>query len=1047
MADRSDTEVLEYKFGVDPQDAIRAATRFQKELTKRLKLIEKSEERLDKGIRKYITRVSTSKRVMEPVLNKQLRLYDATVKSIGESRAAIAKLRGEVGHYDKTIEELSAREKSASGDAAKDISKRIAELQTLKKAKEDALGKQVDEKDSQHEALKSIEATAAAARKEISEHALNPADLAEALKDTGEYLTGPISAILRKDIPGAFEAGTKIAADGISGTFKRLSKFTSGVGVASKAKGDVMGGMAGGGLKALGGLMGKMGGMFNMLSKIGPLLSAASSVMMSLVKLFIDAEGAAKDFNKEILATAGSSSFLHGNLKNVDAASKQLQQQLGKMYDASTDFFDNNRWGINKEMHAALTNALTAEGVDLKKLGDRFEDVGRGAIETTGYVKNFGTMTQMSVAYSRAFGVSLSEISQLQGEMMSELGMDLDSVQTQFQFMLKGAEESGIATNKFFGIIRSFSSDLSLFTLRMEDVTQVMMALGKAMNPRDAQKFLQMVTQQFKGMDLMGRTRATIIAGKGATKDVLQTDLSRRLAALGQDIENSIGEAGVGGEIAKLVANNDQEKIAKFMAAHQDKMTAEQKSAIWDASRMQSKLASNDAIDIASALKDASPMAIVDVLERQSMKMFGKPLEKLTGAQRLAAGQAINMGDEQVDQLFKMKRGIIQVQEDMLHKLSSGQDGLNSLTQAEVDALQKLGINSKDGNAATELAGKDANEVFNAMSMDQQKELQNSKTEINYQEKIAGFQQSLLDKVGILSDFFLNKFYNLVMGIWDAIVNIWNDLPDMFGGGSAEAKRAKAELQKAQAEEEARKKKTDKPSEQNKPFEAPLGITLDAGKTSPKTDTTKGAQSKASDTTDGKPLLPSAHAAKGKGAPTEKGQADTTASVDGLTKTVKRGVALGKPSSAYQSATTDSTLKAIRTALFEYYMYSNTDRNMLSLGLKNGTINPATFGASMIGGVQATGSTDASVAGMVGNARGGVVTGIAGDMASVTRFPPAPPGEGWAAVGQGEKITPAGRGGGGPMKVELELKGDLKRFIQARVVEGTAQFERNKRLR
>jgi hypothetical protein len=76
-----------------------------------------------------------------------------------------------------------------------------------------------------------------------------------------------------------------------------------------------------------------------------------------------------------------------------------------------------------------------------------------------------------------------------------------------------------------------------------------------------------------------------------------------------------------------------------------------------------------------------------------------------------------------------------------------------------------------------------------------------------------------------------------------------------------------------------------------------------------------------------------------------------------------------------------------------------------------------------------------------------MVTSIANGVANVSKLPP---GEGWTSIGAGEKILPAGGrggGGGGGVKVELELKGDLRKFINARVVEGAAQFEKNKRFR
>ena len=1059
MADQKDGIILSGKLNLDPQAAIKATERFQKEMTKRLKMVEKNEERVNKGIGRLITKLGGARRTWTPFLREQAALYEDITKKIRDQH--------------DTLVEMEADALKLSGEAQskklKDIKEYKSELDKLRVKEED---------------LREMKATIE------SQLSIDPKELASSMKEAGSFMAKPFTALIAKDIPGAFEAGGEIAGHLIEGAFKVLPK-TLGRKVSMGASEAA----AGKGLKEISGMAGKFGAVLNTLSKIGPMLGAASSLMVGLVKMFIDAEAAAKGFNKEILSTSGSSSFLHGNIKNVDQAARGLELRLRSMYTAATDL-DNIKWGITKETHAAVVGALSAEGVELKKLGDRFDEVGKGALQTKGYVKDFGTMTQMSVAYSRAFGVSLSEITQLQGEMMTELGMDLDSVQSQFQFMLKGANEAGIATNKFFGIIRSFSSDLSLFTLRMEDVTQVMMALGKSMNPRDAQKFLQMVTQQFKGMDLMGRTRATMIAGKGTSRDVLQSGLERRLAALGQDIQNSVGKKGIGRDIAALVKAGDQNKIAQFMAEHQERMTAEQKSAIWDAARMQAKLASGNTIDLASAMKDASPMDVVDLMEAQSRKLFQRPLEKLNGTQLLAAGQALNIGDEQIDQIVKMKMGIMQVQQDMIHKLGQGQEGLQRLTQAERDALVKLGIDADASNAASLLAEKDAAAVFDSLAMDQKRELQNGKVEIDYQKKTSSFQTDLMTKVEALSEWFMGTFYNLIMRLYEGFMGLWDDLKGLPGiGGASKSEKFASTLTKTgdqklidilnKSDGSLSKWKSDSIKkifgpEFAKSFGA-LGQKDQHAKLKSLKGSLSGSQKDAYDAdvkrSGGRDNLSLEQQARkilyymdpekllsefGRGAkpgpagtmsaapvevedgPTEAQQEETTHAVSKVSKTIQKGIPLNQKTVQDVGG---STLDAIRKGLFEYYLYSGLDRSSVALGLKNG-MDPLALASGITSRVAETASLDAAYMSLQPNAAGGVVSGIAGDLAQVRRFPPAPPGEGWASVGQGEKIIPAGgRGGGQSVKVELELKDDLKRFVKANVVNGVAEFERNKRLR
>src|SRR6185369_9735703 len=104
-------------------------------------------------------------------------------------------------------------------------------------------------------------------------------------------------------------------------------------------------------------------------------------------------------------------------------------------------------------------------------------------------------LAHVSVAYSRAFGVPLQEINTLQAEMMTEMGASLDDTTLAFQQMTKAAEDSGISANKFFGMIRGVSQDLSLWGTRMEDAVKLLGRLGQVMSPRNAQKFMQTAAQ------------------------------------------------------------------------------------------------------------------------------------------------------------------------------------------------------------------------------------------------------------------------------------------------------------------------------------------------------------------------------------------------------------------------------------------------------------------------------------------------------------------------------------------------------------------------
>ena len=140
-------------------------------------------------------------------------------------------------------------------------------------------------------------------------------------------------------------------------------------------------------------------------------------------------------------------------------------------------------------------------------------------------------LTSVAIGYSRLFGVSLEEMGQLQGELMSELSMSATSMTLAFSQMTDAAVESGIGVNKFFNIIRGVSQDLSLYGMRLKDVTKTLALMGKTMSPRNAQKFMQTLTQGFKGKSMQDRLKTALIGGAGIKK-AAEGDVAEKMSDL-----------------------------------------------------------------------------------------------------------------------------------------------------------------------------------------------------------------------------------------------------------------------------------------------------------------------------------------------------------------------------------------------------------------------------------------------------------------------------------------------------------------------------------
>jgi hypothetical protein len=170
----------------------------------------------------------------------------------------------------------------------------------------------------------------------------------------------------------------------------------------------------------------------------------------------------------------------------------------------------------------------------------------------------------------------------------------------------------------------------------------------------------------------------------------------------------------------------------------------------------------------------------------------------------------------------------------------------------------------------------------------------------------------------------------------------------------------------------------------------------------------------------------------------------TQAASDSLAKDLKTsasGVVLNTAFLKNQFGTQmeESVYYGSARALFEYWLYSQTNRSIALKSLQAG-MTGRNFGENVVAAMQKSGAAgDQAILDAVqvlrGNAQGGTV------------LQPAP-GEVIASVAPGEHIVPAGGAGGGPVKVVLELKGDmLKQIIRAQAMDTINDHDRRRPLR
>jgi len=1148
-----DTEVLKFAVELDPKKAIKAAKQLQTSWQELQKIPKDYAKDSKKSLEGVLTNFNKLTRGMEDFNKAALQakknpFLDSSQKGAIQKTKNLSLMFARLNHQTKAL--AKAREKvqakwddaKASGDTA-ELTKQARILGDMEAKEQKLLAAfQKEAKAASSIAAASKVAVAASAQilKEASENleeyeersVKRASELRKELmgyggeefgKDFTENLEGGMSALASKS-GGDF-------AKSVMGLLKSGGKGLAGISTRMQAKAAITGkepGMMGKAAGAAGAGIGKIMGVF---SKLGPVIGLVSSAVVGLVKLFIDAQAAAKEFNKEILTGASTAEFLAASGGKSAIAFANLEDTMKQLRDAAFDYTTNTDLGISSKEHAAFTNTLAKEGVSLKQITDE-------AARSNKSVGDFEkTLITSGVVYSRVFGVSLDEIASLQATMQADLGVSLKTATDQFAEINIAMKDSGIAANKFFGIVRNLSSDMGFFNLRMAEAGKLLKLVSKSMNAKQAEKFIQNLSGHFKGQSYADRIRATLVAGKGqkggaiATAKNLEGELQGKIKTLATEAQGK----GVNPEgLRKAIAAGGKD-LTDFMAANAEKMTGAMRSEVIDASK-QSQLVQGgkkgDLFSSARGLKNAGPIAALKQLDSIAGNMFeGKKFNELSGKEHFAMTNLPGGGTEELmDEVDKFRKGVAVSKAEMLNKIKNDK----ALSEDEGRLLAQLGLTGKSKEEISKgVAGADEEDFFNSMSADQKRIALEGENATDFAKKQTGLTDTLISKLERLSEFLMNKYYNIIVDVYDALT----DMPGM--GGSSRKEQIRQEtlsmgggkqmldmltggrgtlqgLQASYSKETDPQKQAQLAIDVNKQQMAvneasgkvlkaitgkggTFGIgTSDAemaqkagvkaglsedmnrnfstwikkGKTGEEaaklaglsddqmarvaaeamktmdvqalrtvtswgvTNTGVGATPTASTPGTTQELPPPAPEAQKTAEETAKAAQAQVAATEEQTKVLDtKGIKLDKPflKTKIGPQVEESTLSALRTALFEFYVLQHTPLADVAEAIKGG-LDPKSAGEKLVAGMKEQGSAFNAGETVKANAAGGTV------------MRPAP-GEAFASVAPGETIVPKGGGAGG-ITINVNVGGaPLATIIEGKVKEGIEIWQRREAMR
>ena len=319
----------------------------------------------------------------------------------------------------------------------------------------------------------------------------------------GEEMHGVFSDIQSKDVAG------------MAGVIGKLAKLNAAA--ALKAKDAAVGkeGTAGG--KAL-------GGIGNFLAKIGPGLVAFAAIAMGLaavVKILIDADTQAKEFNKTLLDAGVAGASLGDAYGGVGEA---LDKVTGAFAGLGNNAF-NQMWGTSAKDHLEIIGAYEGAGATM----DEFK---RGITGVADEQERYRKATEAALGYSKLLGISGKEMAETFSTYMEELGLSLSGVEKRFSAIVGVARESGFGVKRFFSMISQATSGMSLYNVRLEEAAGLLTSLGKTLGEKFGEDFFKNLTEGLRGESYTDSIKRNMLMGKDKSGRYIGANLGSKEARM-----------------------------------------------------------------------------------------------------------------------------------------------------------------------------------------------------------------------------------------------------------------------------------------------------------------------------------------------------------------------------------------------------------------------------------------------------------------------------------------------------------------------------------
>lgn len=404
-----------------------------------------------------------------------------------------------------------------------------------------------------------------------------------------------------------------------------------------------------------------MGKLATTLQVVGVALGAFAAVagaVALLVKLFIDLDSRAKEFNKELAESAG---LIDLTFERGYKGGKEFAQMLETVRTAAHDTSNNLKWMTMPKEQLAILKAFNEAGY-------RIKDMTAGLATAEQQMQKLQDVTSVALTYSRLLGVSTEEVAGSMGKLMFETGLGLDEVTEGFGKVARIAQQSGFNVKRFYTTVLEATSGMTYYNIKIEEAAHLLDTFTKILGKKPGTELFKTMQEGFGEMTYKERVKQIMVTGGKEVKKILSAESEKASKRFwgdfveGKEVQGALQDVGSqfginvsgGRELAEGLSKLTEKEYTKLVTElrHGHGVQGEVLNEL-DRIRALTKGSSGALGDQAKALDD---MSETGNLAMKMTSFMGKSLHEYSLVQLMGYEEMKGISGEQLKTLQNLSR-------------------------------------------------------------------------------------------------------------------------------------------------------------------------------------------------------------------------------------------------------------------------------------------------------------------------------------------------------------------------------------------------------